>query len=177
MERDFALAICAALRSAAGFSNFSLQRTQTLLLKFPYYRQSLVMLTKPIKLFIIFALAALIGYIIFDSVSQPNVGDLRGNFKEVAMYRNANNTGPVVRIYAVTVQDTLWNEMEKFGNLMPYTKYGSTKAYFFREGKPVPSQLEPGDENFDASFQASCLAVYEKDANGQVSLIREPFRR
>jgi hypothetical protein len=135
------------------------------------------MLTKPIKLVILLALASLIGYIIFDSVSQPNVGDLKGNFKEVALYRNPNNTGPVVRIYAVTVQDTLWDEMEKYGNLMPYTKYGNTKAYFFREGKPAPSQLSPEGGNFDISFRPNCLAVYEKDANGQVSLVREPFKR
>ena len=133
-------------------------------------------MTKKIRSYIIFAVIALvIGYIIFDSTSQPNTNDLKGNFKEVAMYRNENNTGPVIRIYAVTVQGEPWEEMQKYGDLMPYTKYGSTKVYFFNEQKPFPKKLSPGDQNFETSYNANCLATYTKDPNGQVSLNKNPF--
>ena len=133
------------------------------------------MITKK-RSYIIFGLIALlVGYIIFDSTSQPNVNDLKGNFKEVAVYRNENNTGPIVRVYAVTVQGQPWEEMQKYGDLMPYTKYGSTKVYFFDEQKPFPDTLTPGDQNFEASFNANCLATYTKDPNGQVSLNKNPF--
>ena len=117
----------------------------------------------------------LIGYILYDSFSQPTTADLKGNFKETAIYRNENNTGPIVRIYAVTVTGSPWEEMQKYGDLMPYTKYGSTKVYFFDDSKPAPENLAPDDPNFDSKFNSNCLAVYEKDPNGQVKLTREPF--
>ena len=114
-------------------------------------------------------------YIIWNSVSQPGAQDLEGNFKKVAFHRNENNTGPVERIYAVTVSDTLWGEMKKYGAFMPHTKYGTTKVYFFREGKPVPEKLISGQSNFDPELQVYCLGKYEKDAMGNVSFIPFPF--
>jgi len=131
--------------------------------------------TKKVKYILASAIALLIGYIIYDSSSQPTVNDLKGNFKEVALYRNPNNTGPILRIYAVTVQGEPWEEMQKYGDLMPYTKYGNTKVFFFQEGKPAPSRIALEEPNFDAQFQQHCIARYEKDANGQVSLTRKPF--
>jgi len=122
------------------------------------------------------ALAALLGWFLFDSLSQPGVGDLPGNFQEVATYRNENNTGPIVRVYAVTVADTLWREMRQYGDFMPHTKYGNTKVYFFREGQPVPKAVQPGTENFDAEFNSYCLAKYEKEVLGNVTFQRYPLR-
>lgn len=119
--------------------------------------------------------ALLIIYILYDSFSQPTTADLKGNFKEVAIYRNENNTGPVVRIYAVTVQGSPWDEMQKYGELMPYTKLGTTTVYFFDENKPAPTKVNPGNENFDGEFKQSCVALYQKDMNGQVSFTRTPF--
>ncbi len=118
----------------------------------------------------------LILYFIYDSFSQPGVSDLKGNFKEVAMYRNENNTGPIVRVYAVTVADTLWDEMRKYGDYMPHTKYGNTKVYFFLQGKPAPQQVFAGQENFDPQYRAGTLASYEKDAMGQVAFRKHPFQ-
>ncbi|WP_207508393.1 hypothetical protein [Telluribacter humicola] len=114
-------------------------------------------------------------WIVSNAISQPGVQDLTGNFKEVAVYRNENNTGPIVRVYAVTTSDTLWSEMEQYGNFMPHTKYGSTKVYFFREGTPVPDQVLPGVENIAAEFKPYCLAVYDKDAMSSVTFRRFPF--
>lgn len=119
----------------------------------------------------------LILYFIYDSFSQPGVDDLNGDFKEVAFYRNENNTGPIVRIYAVTVADTLWQEMEQYGNYMPHTKYGTTRVYFFLNSQPAPEQVQPGQQNFEKQFEPYTLARYEKDAMGQASFMRYPFRR
>ncbi|GGC13753.1 hypothetical protein [Dyadobacter sediminis] len=129
------------------------------------------------KYIFLIILAVLAGYIIYDSTSQPNVNDLKGNFKEVSSYRNANNTGPIIRIYAVTVENTPWEEMRKYGDLMPYTKYGSTKVYFFDQSKAFPEKVVPEEQNFDARYAANCVAMYSKDANGQVSFSRYPFKK
>ncbi|WP_276498004.1 hypothetical protein [Pontibacter litorisediminis] len=118
---------------------------------------------------------ALLGCFIYDTMSIPSVDDLEGDFKEVAMYRNENNTGPVVRIYAVTVDDTLWEQMQAYGDYMPHTKYGNTKVYFFLKNSPVPSEVYPGESNFEERFQEFAVARYEKDAMSQVSFVRYPF--
>lgn len=123
------------------------------------------------------AVLGLLGWFMLDALSQPGVQDLKGDFQEVAFYRNENNTGPIVRVYAVTVADTAaWAEMEQYGQYMPYTKYGSTKVYFFRKGGPAPDQLQPGAENFGTELKPHCLATYEKDLMSVVSFRKYPFR-
>lgn len=122
------------------------------------------------------AVAAVIVVIIWSSITQPGVGDLEGDFREVAFYRNENNTGPVIRIYAVTVSDTLWEEMKQYGEFMPHTKYGTTKVYYFRDGDPVPRELVPGEKNFPDNYNPYCLAKYEKDNMGKVSYVRYPLK-
>jgi hypothetical protein len=122
------------------------------------------------------AVALLLGWFVYDSLSQPTGQDLPGNFQEVATYRNENNTGPIVRVFAVTVADTLWTEMRQYGDLMPYTKYGNTKVYFFQQGQPVPKTVQPGEANFDAEFNKYCLAKYEKELMGNVSFRKFPLR-
>ena len=130
-----------------------------------------------IKRYIIgFAIALLLVWIIANVATLPSVKDLNGNFKEVAFYRNQNNTGPVVRIYAVTLTDTLWKEMKEYGDLMPYTKYGNTKVYFFLSSVPAPKELTPGKENLSPDLKKYCLAVYEKDAMSVISFQKYPFR-
>ncbi len=123
------------------------------------------------------ALVLLLGWFIFDSLSQPGVGDLKGNFREVASYRNENNTGPIVRVLAVTVADTLWQQMRQYGDFMPYTKYGNTKVYFFRQGQPVPKEVQPGAVSFDPEFNQNCLAKYEKEVMGNVTFQPYPFAK
>lgn len=119
--------------------------------------------------------AGLFLFIIWNTLSQPGVQDLEGGFNKVAFYRNENNTGPILRIYAVTVEDTLWEEMKKYGEFMPHTKYGTTRVYFFREDQPYPTELSPQQNNFDPALQKYCLGKYEKDAMGQVSFVPSPF--
>ena len=122
------------------------------------------------------AVALLLGWFVYDSLSLPTTQDLPGDFKEVATYRNENNTGPITRVYAVTVADTLWRAMRQYGDLMPYTKYGNTTVYFFRRGQPVPKAVQPGEVNFSPEFNKNCLAKYEKEVMGNVSFKQYPWR-
>lgn len=119
--------------------------------------------------------AVVVIVIMWESFNQPGVQDLDGDFKRVAFYKNENNTGPVHRAYAVSTSDTLWQEMEKYGNFMPHTKYGTTRVYFFHHSSPKPDKLLPGNENLPATYRQYCLARYEKNSMGQVSLTKYPF--
>lgn len=127
-----------------------------------------------IYLFAAFVMIMII-YIMKDTFSQPTVDDLEGDFTESAHYRNENNTGPIVRLYAVSIADTLWQEMENYGNMMPHTKYGNTKVYFFSKGMDAPSEISPVSPYFEAHYQQYCLAKYEKSAMGEVSFRKYPF--
>ena len=129
-----------------------------------------------LKHILIVAAVVLIGWFVYDSFSQPGVDDLEGDFKEVAFYRNENNTGPIIRVYAVTVTDTLWQQMHAYGDFMPHTKYGNTKVYFFLEGSPVPDKVFAGQQNFESKFREFAVAKYEKESMGQVSFVQYPFR-
>ena len=122
-------------------------------------------------LFIIVAVAGLF-WMLKDSFTQPGVQDLKGNFKEAAFYRNENNTGPVIRIYAVSVIDTLYKEMLAYGDLMPHTKYGTTTVYFFSNSLPVPNTLVSDRPHFNPAFAANCIGVYEKNGMSQVSFMK-----
>lgn len=113
--------------------------------------------------------------IMWTSFSQPGVQDLKGDFKRVAFAKNENNTGPVHRAYAVSTADTLWLEMEKYGNYMPHTKYGTTRVYFFHHSSPVPTKLVAGNENLPKAYQQYCLARYEKNSMGQVTFLKYPY--
>ncbi|SOD11257.1 hypothetical protein [Pedobacter xixiisoli] len=128
------------------------------------------------KIGIALFILALIGWMLKDTFTQSGIEDLKGGFKEVTSYRNENNTGPVQRIYAVTLTDTLAAQLKEYGDLMPHNKYGNTKVYYFLAGKEVPSSLSPGDINFDLRFNKNCFALYEKSAMGNVGMIKWPLK-
>ena len=107
---------------------------------------------------------------------QFGAGDLKAGFKEVAHYRNENNTGPIQYVFAVTVKDTIWSEMETYGNYKPHHKGGNTKVYYFMEGAQVPTDLGAGKVNFDPKFNDSCVGLYEKSATGYTSISKRPFK-
>jgi hypothetical protein len=134
---------------------------------------TLKMLKNKMFYFIAVTIIGLIALIMWSSLTQPRIGELKGNFTEVAFYRNENNTGPINRIYAIIASDTLWEEMKKYGGFMPHTKYGNTKVYFFKENAPQEFYL--GDQNFDEQYRSSCVAVYEKNNMGFESFIKWPY--
>lgn len=112
----------------------------------------------------------LIFIMVWSSMSEPGINDLDTQFKEEFFVRNENNTGPVQRRYLVTVSDTIWNDLERFGNLMPYTKLGSTEVFFFRAGSNHPTKLNLKGEPFPKKYESALLAVYLKNTMGKVSL-------
>lgn len=116
-------------------------------------------------------------WMVADALMQPGVKDLKGDFKELAFVRNQQNTGPVIRIYAVSVKDTLWNAMEKYGHYMPHNKYGNTKVYFFLHNTPAPTQLFLENENIGSQYKSYCIGRYEKNAMGQTNFSRYPFTK
>ena len=127
-----------------------------------------------IGIIILFVMVVVI-WIGFDTFTQPGVSDLDGQYMEVSHYRNENNTGPVVRIYAVYTSDSLWADMEAYGNFMPHTKYGNTKVFFFKNLEQTPENVEPEPPYFDPKYQAFCIGKYEKTAMGQISMLKYPF--
>lgn len=124
---------------------------------------------------LILFLAVLI-WMMADAFMQPGVKDLKGDFKELAFVRNEQNTGPVVRIYAVSVKDTLWDEMEQYGEYMPHTKYGNTQVYFFLHNTPAPTQLSLENGNIGSQYESYCVAKYNKNGMGQTSFSKYPYR-
>lgn len=114
-------------------------------------------------------------WMVMDTVMRPGVNDLEGNFTKLAAVRNEQNIGPVIRAYAVTVKDTLWSNMLKYGNYMPHNKYGNTKVYFFLNNTPAPNQLTLGKDNIEADHRQHCIGLYEKNAMSEVNFIKYPF--
>lgn len=122
-------------------------------------------------------LVAAIGWMVADSFLQPGIKDLDGDFKELAFIRNEQNTGPVIRIYAVSLKDTLWSSMKKYGNYMPHTKYGVTRVYFFLDKKSLPAKadLSLDADNISEKYKPLCIGRYEKNIMGKVLLTPYPF--
>lgn len=119
---------------------------------------------------------ALIAWMIKGTFSQPGIEDLKSGFKEVARYRNDNNTGPIQYVFAVTMKDTLSTEMITYGNFKPHHKGGNTKVYFFMQGSKVPTTVTGGKQNFSPAFNDSWIMLYEKSAMGNVRLTKNPAR-
>lgn len=113
---------------------------------------------------------ALVAVIMWSALNQEGIDDLEVKFVALDASRNENNTGPVVRRYLVKVNDTVWSDLERYGDLMPYTKLGKTEVFFFLEGSPMPSRIQLEGSPFETRFNEHVLAVYEKNNMGQVSL-------
>ena len=134
------------------------------------------MRNKKINIFLTLLSIGLLIWMLKGTFFQPGPGDLKSGFTDIAYYRNENNTGPVQYVFSVTVKDTVWTEMETFGNYKPHHKGGSTKVYYFLEGSPSPKELMPGKTNFNNSFNSSCIAMYEKTPVGNVIVTKYPFK-
>lgn len=121
-------------------------------------------------------LAFLIVLMLLKAFDQPGVKDLSSGFEEVTVYRNENNTGPVIRWYVVTTNDPdNTEEMKTFGRLMPYTKFGETKVFFFDSQQPFPEAIQYDAPHFPKHLQPYCLAVYEKSFQGE-RLVQKPYQ-
>ncbi|WP_209331917.1 hypothetical protein [Lunatimonas salinarum] len=124
---------------------------------------------------ILLVVIGVIAWVIADTVSMPGVGDLHGQYEELAFERNENNTGPVVRIYLVYTPETDWEEMEAYGNFMPHTKYGITRIFFVNERLDKKIELALDEPHISEDIQKICIGRYDKSPMGQVSLRKFPF--
>jgi hypothetical protein len=125
----------------------------------------------------LFIISAIIIVTIFWSVFNTlGINDLDGNLKEIAFIRNEQNTGPIVRVYAVSIDEENWESMEQYGNYMPHNKYGTTRIYFFLSNNPYRGKLQIEGENIEKSYQKECIALFEKNGMSQTSLVKYPYQ-
>ena len=124
---------------------------------------------------IVLVVVGVMVWVINDTVSLPGVGDLTGEFEELAFERNENNTGPVVRIYLVYTPENNWEEMEAYGNFMPHTKYGVTRVFFVDERIDGKVAINLKDPHISEEVQSLCIGLYERSPMGEVSLRKFPF--
>ncbi|HEX7367332.1 MAG TPA: hypothetical protein VF273_09560 [Pelobium sp.] len=122
------------------------------------------------KTILISTVVILIGAMIYNSLSQPGIKNLAAKFKEITFVRNEQNDGPILRAYVVTVDTANFVDMKTYGNFMPHNKYGNTKVYFFAQNKPFPKTLSLITPVFAEQFKKNCLAVYEKNGMGEVTI-------
>ncbi|MEB2786328.1 hypothetical protein [Algoriphagus persicinus] len=113
--------------------------------------------------------AGLVVYIFMESLSQPGIERFEGKFKELSSYRNENNTGPVVRVYAIQALDSSKEWMHGYGDAMPHTKYGRTVVFFFSSDIDQQINLSPTDPYFTEDMQPYVIATYQKSPMGDVS--------
>lgn len=111
-------------------------------------------------------LAAMLVIIFSDSTFLTNAEKIRGGFTETAFSRNENNSGPVIRIYAVKVDSPAVADYEAYGNSMPHTEHGTTKIFFF--GGDAPTDLGLDAPHYDtARYKAAW--VFQKNAVGKTT--------
>ncbi|MGN0003614.1 MAG: hypothetical protein ACI35V_09275 [Sphingobacterium composti] len=93
-----------------------------------------------------------LGYMIWDSYSQPSIADIPGDFEEVAFVRNEQNKGGIERIYAVTVGDIANAKYEACAEIFPVNDFNSvTRVFFFDKNKPYPTTLTLEPPHYDTS--------------------------
>jgi hypothetical protein len=105
--------------------------------------------------------------IVSSSLSQPGLQQFEGKYEEIGFYRNENNTGPVLRIYAVRVLDSDSAWMKDFADAQPHTKYGKTLVFFFSDQLNEKVELSPQEPYFSQDFREFLLAEYEKTPMGE----------
>lgn len=105
--------------------------------------------------------------IVQSSFSGPGLERFEGKFEEVGFFRNENNTGPVVRVYAVKVNDADRETMRAFADAQPHTKYGRTLVFFFSDEIPGKVELAPVEPYFHQEYLPLLLAKFEKTPMGE----------
>lgn len=114
---------------------------------------------------------ALVAYFIMISFSQPGLERFDGKYRELSTFRNENNTGPVVRVYAVKALDNSTDWMREYGDAMPHSKYGRTVVFFFSDEIDQEIELAPTEPYFTIEMQPYVLATYQKSPMGDVSFM------
>jgi len=106
--------------------------------------------------------------IIRSSFSNPGMERFAEDFEELGFYRNENNTGPVLRIYAIrSLHSNTPEYMQEFADAQPHTKYGRTIVLFFSPDLNEKVILSPQEPFFPEKFQPFLLAEYQKTPMGE----------
>ncbi|MGJ3233966.1 hypothetical protein [Marivirga sp.] len=126
---------------------------------------------------IIFTVAVIIiAIILYSLFTSENINSLEGDFRELAFERNENNTGPIKRVYAFSIEDTLWSEMKKHADLLPHTKYGSTEVYYFMKDDFENSRGKLSMNGINQEAQSYCIAYVIKDGQSRIQFKKYPFK-
>ncbi|GAA0880703.1 hypothetical protein GCM10009119_36730 [Algoriphagus jejuensis] len=114
-----------------------------------------------------FIVLILLVQIVRSSFSNPGTKAFEGKFEELGFYRNENNTGPVLRVYAIRALDTDIQWMREFADAQPHTKYGRTLVFFFTSDIDEKVSLSPQEPFFPEELQPYLLAKFEKTPMGE----------
>jgi len=122
--------------------------------------------------FIYYTIAVIVAVLVImiakESFFQPGMERFSGKYRELGTYRNENNTGPVIRIYAVKALDPDSAWMEEYGNSLPHTKYGRTMVFFFGDEIDEDISLSLKEPHFAEGLKSHVIASYEKTPMGEV---------
>jgi hypothetical protein len=110
------------------------------------------------------------GLIVKESFSGKGVADYQDQFEEIGYFRNENNTGPILRVYAFRTKEQNPEVLKSFADLLPHTKYGRTLVFFVNQSVKAPVALSPESPHFPASLSPSIFAKYEKTPMGEQQL-------
>ncbi len=110
---------------------------------------------------------AVLFLIVKESFSGTGTSAYQEQFEELGYYRNENNTGPVLRLYAYRALTRDPKIMKEFADLLPHTKYGRTLVFFFEDAVNDSVALSPEVPHISPSLQPQLLATYEKTPMGE----------
>lgn len=118
---------------------------------------------------IVFVVGFLILYIAKESFSQEGMERFKGKFETIQQIRSENNTGPIIRVFAVEALDLDPTWMREYGDAIPHTKYGKTIVFFFApQNNNTPVQLSLKSPYIDPKSNQMLLYRYEKQPMGEV---------
>ncbi len=112
-----------------------------------------------------------LGLIVKESFSGKGVADYQDKFEEIGYFRNENNTGPILRVYAFRTKEQDPEVLKSFANLLPHTKYGRTLVFFVAETWKEPVVFSPTPPYLPNSIQTHLLAEYEKTPMGEQRVV------
>ena len=113
----------------------------------------------------------MLGLIVKESFSGQGVAAYQDKFEEVGYFRNENNTGPILRVYAFRTKEQDPEVLKSFANLLPHTKYGRTLVFFVAETWKEPVVFSPNPPYLPNSIQTHLLAEYEKTPMGEQRVV------
>lgn len=105
--------------------------------------------------------------IVKESFSGTGTSAYQDQFVELGYYRNENNTGPVLRLYAYRSLTRDQKVLKEFADLLPHTKYGRTLVFFFGEAVTDSVTLSPASPHISPILEGQLIAKYEKTPMGE----------